>query len=607
MTMTTESLGERKTDHPALLAWVDEMVKLCNPARVFWCDGSEQEYTALCDLMVESGTFTRLNQQKRPGCFLARSHPSDVARVEDRTYICSKTKDEAGPTNNWADPGEMKQKMRGMFTGCMAGRTMYVIPFAMGPLDSPVCKIGIQISDSPYVVVNMRIMTRMGASVLAKLGNQGSFIPCMHSVGAPLKPGQQDVAWPCEPDPAKKYIVHLPDEPAIWSYGSGYGGNALLGKKCLALRIASVVARKEGWMAEHMLILCLTSPQGNKHYLAAAFPSACGKTNLAMLQPTLPGWKVTCLGDDIAWIRLGKDGRLYAMNPETGFFGVAPGTSNKSNPHAVATFARNSIFTNVVLTPDGDVWWEDMGVPAPAKGIDWEGKEWTPDSGRKGAHPNSRFTAPASQCPVIDPDWQNPEGVPLSAILFGGRRPSTIPVVNEAFDWEHGVFLGSSCGSETTAAALGQAGVLRRDPFAMLPFCGYNMADYFAHWLSFAKRSSPDKLPRVFFVNWFRKDANGRWLWPGYGENSRVLKWVCERVEGTAKAQQTPIGNLPTEDALDTSGLNLSAEDLRALTSVDPAGWKKETADIASYYGKFDGRLPAALKAQLEGLRQRLG
>jgi phosphoenolpyruvate carboxykinase (GTP) len=602
-----EVLGKKNSNNRALLAWVDEMTKLCQPEKAFWCDGSDKENEALCEAMVRSGTFTKLNESKRPGSYLARSHPSDVARVEDRTFICSKTKEDAGPTNNWLDPIEMKQKLTAMFKGCMRGRAMYVIPFAMGPLESPICKIGVQLSDSPYVVASMRIMTRMGKPVLEKLGLTGSFIPCLHSVGAPLKPGQPDIPWPCEPDPAKKYIVHFPDEPSIWSYGSGYGGNALLGKKCLALRIASVVAKREGWMAEHMLILGLTSPSGKKYYIAAAFPSACGKTNLAMMQPTLPGWKVTCLGDDIAWIRIGKDGRLYAMNPETGFFGVAPGTSAKSNPNAVATFSKNSIFTNVVLTADGDVWWEDMGVPAPARGIDWEGKEWTPESGRKGAHPNSRFTAPASQCPVIDPEWQNPEGVPLSAIMFGGRRPHTIPLVNEAFDWEHGVFMGSSCGSETTAAALGQAGVLRRDPFAMLPFCGYNMADYFSHWLSFAKRTDRAKLPKVYFVNWFRRDATGKILWPGYGDNSRVLKWICERVEGTGKAQQTPIGNLPTTDGLDTTGLNLAAEDIKALTSVDPAGWRREADDVAGYYAKFDGKLPDALRRQLLELHQRLG
>ncbi len=605
--MQKQSLGKNQTSNQTLLKWVKDMAELCQPDQVFWCDGSEREYQELCELMVSSGTLTKLNAQKRPGCFLARSHPSDVARVEHQTYICSTTKDQAGPTNNWVEPSEMKQLLLRQFQGCMRGRRMYVVPYAMGPLSSPICKIGIELTDSPYVVANMRIMTRMGKAVLEKLGDDGSFIPCLHSVGAPLQPGQPDGPWPCQTDPAKKYIVHFPDDPSIWSYGSGYGGNALLGKKCLALRIASVVARKEGWMAEHMLILCLTSPQGKKHYVAAAFPSACGKTNLAMMQPTLPDWKVTCLGDDIAWLRLGADGRLYAMNPETGFFGVAPGTSLKSNPNAVATFATNSLFTNVVLTPDADVWWEEMGVPPPPRGIDWEGNDWTPQSGRKGAHPNSRFTAPACQCPVIDPDWQNPQGVPLSAIIFGGRRPSTIPLVNEAFDWEHGVFLGSSCGSETTAAALGQAGVLRRDPFAMLPFCGYNMADYFAHWLSFTQRTDRSKLPKIYFVNWFRKEANGNWLWPGYGENSRVLKWICQRVEGAAGAIQTPIGNLPAAGAIDTSGLQIPTGNLQALTALDADGWKKEAQDIAGYYAKFNGRLPQALKEQLAALGRRLG
>ena len=594
------------TENGELLAWLRDVVDLCKPDDIYVCDRSDAEYQRLCELLVKNRTFTRLNERLRPGCSLARSHPSDVARVEDRTYISTTLQEDAGPTNNWAEADVMKLKIARIFLRSMEGRTMYVIPFSMGPVGSPFSRIGIQVTDSPYVVVNMRVMTRMGSEVMEALGKDGSFIPCLHSVGRPLAPLQADVPWPCEEDPKHKYIVHFPEDPSIWSYGSGYGGNALLGKKCLALRIASSIARKEGWLAEHMLILALTSPEGKKRYIAGAFPSACGKTNLAMMLPTLPGWKVTCLGDDIAWMRIGEDGRLYAMNPETGFFGVAPGTSYQSNPNAMDTFARNSIFTNVALTDEGDVWWEEMGVPAPSHAIDWQGKDWTPESGGKAAHPNSRFTAPAEQCPVIDPDWQNPNGVPISAILFGGRRPSTIPLVNEAFDWEHGVFMGSSAGSETTSAALGQCGVPRRDPFAMLPFCGYNMGDYFAHWLSMAGKTDPAKLPRIYTVNWFRKDESGRWMWPGYGENSRVLKWIFERVEGTGKAVETPIGNLPTADALDLTGLDVSGADIERILSVDAEGWKQEAEAIGGYYDTFGDRLPEALRRQLAALQARL-
>ena len=581
--------------------WVHEVAALCQPDAVYWCDGSKEEYDRLMAQVVKSGMAITI--KKRPDSVLFRSDPSDVARVEARTYISTPTQDQAGPTNNWINPDELKQTMLGLYNGCMKGRTLYVIPFSMGAIGSPMAKIGVELTDSPYVVCNMHIMTRVGTKVIEALGVDGDFIRCLHSVGAPLEKGQQDVPWPCAPM-EKKYISHFPDENLIWSFGSGYGGNALLGKKCLALRIASAMAKREGWMAEHMLILRLTNPAGKQFHIAAAFPSACGKTNLAMIQPTIPGWKGECIGDDIAWMKIGPDGRLYAINPECGFFGVAPGTSYQSNPAAMDTLKGNIIFTNCALTDDSDIWWEGMNG-APPHAIDWKGRDWTPGTPEPAAHPNARFTAPAEQCPVISPDWEKPEGVPIDIFAFGGRRAGVVPLVTEAFNWDHGVFLGATASSETTAANIGAVGNLRRDPFAMQPFCGYNMADYFQHWFDMGDRLG-DRAPHIFYVNWFRKTPDGKWLWPGYGENSRVLKWMCERVDGKVEAKTTPIGFLPNEGDLDLTGLAIPQENITELTRVDTAAWKAEVPDIEKHFAQFGDRLPERLKKQLVELEARL-